>query len=907
MTIKAKPQHCLQRHSFDKQPLAHDLATTGAAIGALQPLMLTRRTVRALCWSSLLAAASFSTVSAEQINAANVDKAVAGAAPATALSLASQLDRSGSPSAMQLLDRYGNQAFNPLLDAGAWHGFLLPAADASQGGFSGPYLIAEEYGVYLAEQLDQLLLWQNNQPLDYAKAQRKATALAGALVLQYQWPQLELRLTLRFINGRQALIETELKNLTDQRQQLQLRWQGQLHRQWQPTETLARRFPHWQPQFQLIPAGVELTLPVLRDNSVMLFSRGARYRIERSIEQQTTLTGASQSETHASQTQASQTQASQTQASHSEQPAGYQSAASLQLAPAAVARVLSRHSYYLGSDTVASAQPWSAETTTGATQAFTASQARWDGYLSRGLGARQSLLPATVAQKALETLLGNWRSPAGALIHDIVAPSSTARWFNGAWAWDSWKHAAALAPVAPNLALEVLRSMFAYQVMLDDPLRPQDAGMVIDAIFYNKDAARGGDGDNWNERNTKPPLASWAVWQLYLASHDLQVLQEFYPKLIAYHQWWYRNRDHDQNGLAEYGATVHPLHQDNRGELRFMVQQPQRPDAKRCQAAPVAPDQPRWWQCAGTALYQQVVSANTYQQLDIPVQHGAGWESGMDNAARFGFIEPAQLLQYAKTHYQGDHRLARRDWQVQFVANHSSAGQLLGYSINQESVELNSYLAQEKQLLGQMAAALGDHKAASSWQQQAKLLRSRVQQCFYDKASGFFYDRPLTLGQGCNGQLLTKRGRGPEGWSALWSGQASANQGKAVALLLQQPSEFASKVPLATAALSNPAYDPEIYWRGRVWLDQWHFGVSALARYGDVATARRFTKALLDNAEGLQGLAPLRENYQPQTGRMQGASNFSWSAAHLYLWYRESAGLAKPELATTSENKGADN
>ncbi len=790
----------------------------------------------------------------------------------------SQLDRTGSPQAMQLLDRYGNQAFNPLLDAGAWHGFLLPAADAQQGGFSGPYLIAEEYGVYLAEQLDRLQIWQDGVLLDYANASRSAEALAGALKLQYQWPQLQLTLTLRFINGRQALIRTELQNRTAAAAQLQLRWQGQLLHKWQPTEAVARRFPGWQAEFQPIPAGVELQLPALRDNSVMLFSTGARYRIERSLTPQSTVIAP---------VAAKGPEAGPVAAYHSE--------AELALAGGAAAVIFSRHSYYLGSDQVPAAMDWQGERDTAAARAaFAASQTRWQGYLARGLAATDSLLPATVAQKALETLLGNWRSPAGALTHDIVAPSATARWFNGAWAWDSWKHAAALAPVAPALSLEVLRSMFAYQVQADDAVRPQDAGMVVDAIFYNKEAARGGDGQNWNERNTKPPLASWAVWQLYQANKDLAVLREFYPKLTAYHQWWYRNRDHDQNGLAEYGATVHPLHQDDAGELRFFVQQPQRPDEQRCKAAPTAADQPRWWQCSGMALYQQTVAANQYQQLDIPVQHGAGWESGMDNAARFGFIEPAQLLQYAKAHYGGDHRQARRDWQVQFVANQAADGRLLGYSINQESVELNSYLAMEKQLLSQMAAALGDSRAAADWQTQAARLTERVQQCFYDSNSGFFYDRPLTPGQGCQGQLLTKRGRGPEGWSPLWTALATKAQGKAVSLVMQQPAEFASTVPLGTAALSNPAYDPEIYWRGRVWLDQWHFGVSALARYGEVAAARRFSQALLAQAEGLSANAPLRENYQPQTGRMQGATNFSWSAAHLYLWYRESAGLGAP-------------
>ena len=40
--------------------------------------------------------------------------------------------------------------------------------------------------------------------------------------------------------------------------------------------------------------------------------------------------------------------------------------------------------------------------------------------------------------------------------------------------------------------------------------------------------------------------------------------------------------------------------------------------------------------------------------MDIGAQHGAGWESGMDNAARFGFIEPDQLKRYADKTYGGD-------------------------------------------------------------------------------------------------------------------------------------------------------------------------------------------------------------------------------------------------------------
>ncbi len=241
---------------------------------------------------------------------------------------------------------------------------------------------------------------------------------------------------------------------------------------------------------------------------------------------------------------------------------------------------------------------------------------------------------------------------------------------------------------------------------------------------------------------------------------------------------------------------------------------------------------------------------------------------------------------------------------MRFLNNRNNNNELVGFSINQESVELNSYLAQEKYLLANMADLLAKPHEATTLRQQADVLSQRINQCFFDKDSGFYYDRQIsgsdqTDAQGCSGFLLTKRGRGPEGWSPLWTGIATKPQAAAVAKKMLDPTEFNSKVPLGTAALSNPAYHPDIYWRGRVWLDQWYFGVMALQNYGYQHEANTLAASLLQNAEGLAGTAAIRENYHPQSGVMQGATNFSWSAAHLYLMYRQLA----PEHKVASQQQ----
>ena len=775
-------------------------------------------------------------------------------------------DRQGSPDAMRMLDQFGNQRFNPLFDLGAWHGFLQPSKVSEYGTFNGPMIIAEEYGLYLASQLEKLQIVDTTS----GKAYRYEDAIVrldeqdGHLQQHYQWSDLTLVLTLDFVTPRTALVSTQLVNKQDKPKNLQLHWQGQLLTDWQKGQAVSDQYPSWQRGISVNSKEVNIALGAQRSTWNMMLSGASRYQIRRSVNAQSQVHG----------------------------ELAYQAETNLSLAGNQQQTLYTSHSY------VHDEQEWQTEEVrlnqvfNAPQQAIKQSRERWQAY--RNLGLRtDSLLPASLAEKAMQTLLGNWRGHAGALKHDVVTPSVTARWFNGAWAWDSWKHAAAMAHFAPQVAKDNILAMFDYQVQSTDSLRPHDAGMVIDAIFYNKDGQRGGDGGNWNERNTKPPLASWAVWELYQATADKTLIEQLYPKLVAYHQWWYKNRDHNQNGLAEYGATAHPLHNDSQGNIRFDI----KPQADSTLAQGIhATCQSKadgWYQCAGADLYEQVLTSGQYLELDIGAQHGAGWESGMDNAARFGFINQEQLQAYAKTHYQGDIKQARQDWQVRFFENHSADGQLLGFSIDQESVELNAYLAMEKGLLAKMASLLGLTAQAGQWQQQSQQLAQKVNQCFFDTQSGFYYDRQIGQSEqndsGCGGKLLTARGRGPEGWSPLWAGIADQQRADQVAKVMLSTSEFNSHIPLGTAALSNPAYHPDIYWRGRVWLDQWYFGVMALDKYGYHNQARELALRLIHHADGLLEEGAIRENYHPLSGAVQGASNFSWSAAHLYLMYRQLA------------------
>ncbi|MGW2844441.1 MGH1-like glycoside hydrolase domain-containing protein [Streptomyces sp. NPDC001274] len=231
----------------------------------------------------------------------------------------------------------------------------------------------------------------------------------------------------------------------------------------------------------------------------------------------------------------------------------------------------------------------------------------------------------------------------------------------------------------------------------------------------------------------------------------------------------------------------------------------------------------------------------------------AAWESGMDNAPRFDAALGTGV-----------------------VANRAADGTLLGHSLDQESVDLNAYLAADQGYLASIAGALGRTADARHWKRRADATATAVRTRMYDPADGWFHD--IALG---TGTPLTARGRGIEGAVPLWTGTASAAQARTVRAKLTDPAEFATTVPFPTVAKSSPYFAPTAYWRGPVWLDQAYFALGGLRRYGYAQDADALTDRLLDRASGLAGNGPIMENYDPTTGAPLNAPNFSWSAALL--------------------------
>ena len=376
----------------------------------------------------------------------------------------------------------------------------------------------------------------------------------------------------------------------------------------------------------------------------------------------------------------------------------------------------------------------------------------------------------SIAAKSLLTLINNWRASYGELKHDGLFPSYARPYFRGFWAWDSWKHAVALVNFEPELAKNQVRAMYDFQ---------NEQGMIADCVFPDTTI------ENHNWRDTKPPLSAWAVWSIYKKTKDSSFVAELYPHIIKYHDWWYKNRDHNGNGLCEYGSTD------------------------------------------GTEI-------------------AARWESGMDNAVRFDNIK--------------------------MLRNNQSA-----WSMNQESVDLNSYLFAEKKYLKNMATILGKNIDVKKYKSEASYLKKQIQNLMYDPSDGYFYDIKL------DDKSFVKV-KGPEGWISLWAGVASQAQADAVIEKILDPKIFNTKIPFPTLDASHPKFSPEKgYWRGPVWMDQAYFALMGMKKYGYENEVLKLTSKLFNEIQ----YPALYENYHPITGEGLNSPHFSWTAAHLYLMYIE--------------------
>ncbi|MGL4676122.1 MAG: MGH1-like glycoside hydrolase domain-containing protein [Brevinema sp.] len=663
----------------------------------------------------------------------------------------------------------------PFSDLGAWHAHYQPTMEDKSlwGGYTGPLYIAEEYGIYLSSSFAKMSLAIDDSPVEFATA--SFTTIPGSLLQHYTSSDLIVDKELIFINNRTSFVKVSLSNLSSNAIKIKVSFSGTL---------VSYKNDSY---LEVQKNGVDVAFKGLREIWKYLTSPTAKFSFKSSFDSTTTI---------------------------NELDYINMINDTIEIKSGAVETFYYAMSHTFTKDEYHDAQENILKAFKNPLSLFIKNDKRWVDYISKVTKTGDDRYNV-ISVKGLETLIVNWRSGAGKIPSDGITPALAVQWFNGFWPWDSWKQVVAITLFDAELAKANMRVLFDWQIKTNDSVRPQDVGMVIDTIFFNQAEDRGGDGGNWNERNSKPPLAAWAAWSVYQEHNDKEFIKEMYPKLVDYHYWWYKNRDFNQNGIAEYGATVHPLNISDEDKIL-----------------------------------------------------AAAWDSGMDNAPRF------------------DRKGVGQDDIGVKVYNITNGNQIIAYTINQESVDLNSYLYAEKIYLAEMAKLLNKKDDVEKLLSEAEVVKKYIQTYMFDQQTGAFYDLQFDPKTQTTG-LLVNRGKAAETYIPLWANVATVEQAQAVRNLMMNENVFNTFVPLPTVAKDNPSFDPNEYWRGPVWLDQTYFGIIGLRNYGYNIEADELTKKVFLNLQGLLNDVPINENYNPLTGVPLNAPGFSWSSSMLILLYRD--------------------
>jgi len=199
-----------------------------------------------------------------------------------------------------------------------------------------------------------------------------------------------------------------------------------------------------------------------------------------------------------------------------------------------------------------------------------------------------------------------------------------------------------------------------------------------------------------------------------------------------------------------------------------------------------------------------------------------------------------------------------------------------------DSPDINAVLQVELRALALMFEALGDPESAQSYRTRADRLGTLIVERFYFPDRNAFLDTEEGTREIKSGVLT------PHMFLPLWAECPLPKE--AVSGIIEthmlDPETFFGEYPFPSLAYNHPEYDPEGYWRGRVWPHMvfWMIQTLWLHDYREEATtvARRLLKMMLKTPW-------ICENYNSQNGvgwnpdTNRGWPGYNWCYATVIL------------------------
>jgi glycogen debranching enzyme len=396
------------------------------------------------------------------------------------------------------------------------------------------------------------------------------------------------------------------------------------------------------------------------------------------------------------------------------------------------------------------------------------------------------------------------------------------------WLWDSCFTAIGIARYDAPRAAGELRALF----------RGQWANGMLPHMIFAEGAHDVGSRRVWQSRRhpdaprdvatsciTQPPLAAIAVARVAHALGDdgRALLEELYPKLLAHHEWLYRDRVLAGSALI---TLIHPWEcgLDSTPPWMQAIHEWKMP----------------WWLRAAERLrLARIVRSLRYDTRYLPATERASDDDGLRMLA---------LAVHAK----------RYDFELRRMPPDRS--------LLVEDVAFNAMLAAANRSLTEIAETLG--ASLPEGLQRAVARHREAMEVLWDDETGQYCSRHTVSGARLPQPTIAT-------FLPLWAGTASPERAARLFALLRDPSEYWPACPVPSVPVEAPEFQEARYWKGPTWVNMNWAIIQGLERYQEAELAddlRRRTLALVDRSG-------FSEYFSPLTGEGYGTDEFSWSAA----------------------------
>ncbi len=297
-------------------------------------------------------------------------------------------------------------------DQGAWFAFGLHKESNESMGFSGPFLMTQQNGVWLSTSLMSTIIKINNNLATLKRG--KGYGYSSHLEQSYSDDNISVTEKLVFKNGHSALLQTNIKNISNENINLELLW---------------GHSPILVDGFSLSKSNNIIKINSINTNAkgYLTFPEGSYVQLVDNLQ--------------------------------------YKAKSSFNLKPNETQEIIIALTFIFPE------YSWEEEQKQIASINFDSvlemrkreKELQLQSILKNQKPQFKDKKYAEVLAKAHLTLQNNWRIAAGELKHDGLFPSYHYKWFNGFWSWDSWKHAVGLSYYDTNLAKNQMRAMFDFQ------------------------------------------------------------------------------------------------------------------------------------------------------------------------------------------------------------------------------------------------------------------------------------------------------------------------------------------------------------------------------------------------------------------------------------------------------------